>query len=279
MASTEASDQENGCLASDSVDGKEKQTEMEGIVDGEPTSNSVDNDCNHLSESDSKNESDAASTISADEKTENSRMNDSVDRNTEDENAEMQNGNDVVEKCLDDEIDGTKKDNSKSLVQHENNGSVLNEVFDKNEGICNMEKENKDTVEAPDEQTESAKDKEHNKTLDLSSGESEFSKFLTEIPPELDGSMIDNDTGIVINDKDIIKAEDVLGRGKRSRTPKTDSIYTSNIDDDDPDYDPSDEQNDRPRKMVKAKQTQQSALETIKKGWLFLYSQFLCPRL
>jgi hypothetical protein len=38
--------------------------------------------------------------------------------------------------------------------------------------------------------------------------------------------------------QDIIKPEDVFGRGKRCRTPKTDAIYTSDYDHD---FDPKEE--------------------------------------
>jgi hypothetical protein len=54
--------------------------------------------------------------------------------------------------------------------------------------------------------------------MDTSTGEKEFTQFLTQTPQQFEEAMEDGEKGIIINDQDIIKPEDVFGRGKRCRT-------------------------------------------------------------
>lgn len=289
MSSLEVSSaaDDNGSSANDSVDGMDQQTESSAIIDDVPSSNAepVGND-NHISE-DKHEETESSNTISGMETVPELQTTNKSSVAGMNEDAEMDTDNDVNESCLGDEVDGTKRNTEQGENSHEKLDCVTGEklgisteAVERNEELTTTDQDKKNckemdkdeevplnkTCDTLDLQTEGTTE---NKTLDLSTGENEFSKFLTQIPADLDGSMVDDDAGIVIDDKDIIKAEDVLGRGKRSRTPRTDSIYTSSMDDD-PDYDPS--ISDRAQKYIKdskAKQTQQLASNSnqIQKGW------------
>ncbi|XP_063428467.1 uncharacterized protein LOC134711645 isoform X2 [Mytilus trossulus] len=129
-----------------------------------------------------------------------------------------------------------------------------NLTIDEGQGDKNKDKLLKESHVMEDSQNET-KDENEKKDisaeLDSSTGETEFSQFLSKTPHELE----DAEMGIIINDKDILRPEDVFGRGKRSRTPKTDNIYTSEFEAD-PDYNPKDDM--RAQRFMRESRTKQA---------------------
>ncbi|CAC5357272.1 unnamed protein product [Mytilus coruscus] len=151
------------------------------------------------------------------------------------------------------EAGGKIKSNEQSGDEKEEN----NLTIDENQEDKNNDKSMKENCVTEDSQNET-KDEDEKKDLctstaelDSSTGETEFSQFLSKTPHELE----DAEIGIIINDKDILKPEDVFGRGKRSRTPKTDSIYTSEFDAD-PDYNPKEDM--RAQRFVRESRSKQA---------------------
>lgn len=182
------------------------------------------------------------STINAEEKTDD--IADKMDNKLEEETDKIQ---DDVEKENEQKVSASKN------RQGTKNNNLKNEAEDESlDG-----KSDKDTLNKSGETTDS-QEGEARDEMDTSTGEKEFTQFLSQTPHEIEQVLEDTENGIVINDKDIIRAEDVFGRGKRSRTPKTDSIYTSEFD---PDYDPKEE--NRARRFIKqAKQITDSPKES-----------------
>ncbi|CAG2186120.1 unnamed protein product [Mytilus edulis] len=146
---------------------------------------------------------------------------------------------------------GKIKSNEPSEDEEEEENNL---TIDESQNDKNNDKSMKENHVMEDSQNET-KDKNEKKDisaeLDSSTGETEFSQFLSKTPHELE----DAEMGIIINDKDILRPEDVFGRGKRSRTPKTDNIYTSEFEAD-PDYNPKDDM--RAQRFVRESRTKQA---------------------
>lgn len=138
---------------------------------------------------------------------------------------------------------------SEDEKEKENNLTIDESQEDKN--IDKSMKENHVMEDSQNETKDKNEKKDISAELDSSTGETEFSQFLSKTPHELE----DAEMGIIINDKDILRPEDVFGRGKRSRTPKTDNIYTSEFEAD-PDYNPKDEM--RAQRFVRESRTKQA---------------------
>jgi hypothetical protein len=185
---------------------------------------------------------------------------DDVNKNEKDQNDEEEKG-----KTQEQQTKTDKRSNKGSKIEKrvidENQKNIAKDESQKKKK--KKKKTDEDQINQNDETSDSQikvnNSDQHDDEMDTSTGEKEFTQFLTQTPQQFEEAMEDGEKGIIINDQDIIKPEDVFGRGKRCRTPKTDAIYTSDYDHD---FDPKEET--RARRFVnesrrsQAKQTSDS---------------------